>query len=327
MNMRHCPSATIAAVLLAASSGAILPGQTEQGSALLCGELSTVGPPANIRVASNASDGVSYVRFDVQGTTRTLTLRGVEQVRSICPVPGRKIVIFGALTDGASDAYELALANSEDGTLMDSWDAYTPVMSPDQRWVVLRKFYPPQTALTVSEEYLLYPLWRIETAERAPQDQNAEPPSMAIVVYPLGQTNTFMSNIGVSADQAHVFRSRSFFWSEDSRAVLFADGIRGSLSAVLVEPNHGKSARALVYPLSAEDVCGSPNSGTSAATLAEASVGSEQNGGTREIKMKFESSSAACKPKTLVVRTSDFREPKPELHPVRKRTPSTPARQ
>lgn len=325
--MRYRRSLTIlAAAALVSFEAAPLYGQAEQEHAALCGRQSNASQPTNIHIASDESDGVSYVRLDALGATKTLTLPGVERIQGICPVAGNRIVIFGALASGASAAYEVAIADAGNGVLLDSWDAYTPVMSPDQRWLILRKFYPPQTALTVSEEYLLYPAWKIEP-RGAPRNRNAEPPSAAIVVYPPGQTNTFMSNLDVRPEQAHVFRSKSFFWSEDSRAVVFADSVQGRLSTVLVQISD-ENPTALVYPLSADDVCeSSPSSDISTAMLVEADVSPEGGTGGREIQMRFEASSSGCKPKPVVLRTSDFQRPKAESHPIRSRKPSTPAEQ
>lgn len=196
-------------------------------------------------------------------------------------------------------------------------------MSPDRGWFILRKFYPPQTALTVSEEYLLFPLRKIVRGALAIDTQNAEPPSSAFVVYPLGQNNAFMSNIGVKKDQVHIFKSRSFFWSEDSRAIVFADSVGESLNAVLVQISE-EGPMTLVRSLSADDICELVSgSATSALTLFDARISAPRGDNSREVQMKFESSSAACQPKTIDMSTSEFYKPEPEEHPSRKRNPST----
>lgn len=321
---RYAAPMIIAAVSLAASFATSLYSQTPQSSTAVCGSGSPASLPANIGIASDESNGISYVRFDVRGGTKTLTLRAVEHVRAVCPIGEHEIIIFGALTGGVSAGYEVVIASTQTGALLTSWESYTPVISPDHQWLIMRKFYPPQTALTVSEEYLLSPLWGIRPDRRVERNQNGEPPAAA-VVYPLGQTNAFMSNIGVPPDQVHIFRSRSFFWSEDSRAVVFADSVQGSLNAVLVEIN-GDRVTTLVHPITAQELCQPPAPTISGSTLDDAYVGPEGGSGGREIQLKFTTSSAACKPKAVVVHTGDFQKPKPEFHPVRKRKPSTPAR-
>ncbi|HEX3681477.1 MAG TPA: hypothetical protein VHU83_02970 [Bryobacteraceae bacterium] len=312
----------IATVLSLASADVSSCHQVQQSSTALCGKRSHVQTPGNIRFASDEANGVSYVRFDVRDEARTLTLHGVESVEAVCSLAANESVIFGVLAGGAPAGFEVAIANPQDGALLDSWDSYTPVMSPDQRWIALRKFYPPQTALTISEEYLLYPLLKVQAEAHAPRNQSAEPPSSAIVVYPSGQTNAFMSNIGVPADQVHVFRSKSFYWSEDSHAVLFADSVQESLSAILVQLNDG-GVTTLVYPLSPANVCGTESPpDLTGVTMADADVGPDGGDRGREIQMKFESSSSACKSRLIVLGSSDFQRPKPEYHPAGKRRPS-----
>lgn len=296
-------------------------GQGEDLSATrFCGVGPGTKPPQNISVTSDESDSLSYVHFDVQGG-RTLALRGVRQISALCPIAGDRIVMFGAVAGGASSAYDVAIASTAEGTLLDSWEAYTPVMSPDQRWIILRKFYAPQTSLTISEEYLLYPLWKLQSEVHNAGSQNAEPPSTATVVYPLGQTNAFMSNIGVAPEQVHVFRSRSFYWSADSRAVVFADSVQNSLGAVLILMNR-ENTTTLIHSLALEEVCDLLSSADlSTLTLARASVGELEDTGGREIQLRFDPGSSGCKPKTISINSSVFQAPMPERHPAQRRKP------
>jgi hypothetical protein len=134
-----------------------------------------------------------------------------------------------------------------------------------------------------------------------------------------------MSNIGVSLDQVHVFRSKSFFWSEDSQAVVFTDSVRGSLSAVLVRIDHGIPTT-LVRPLSTADVCeiGANTAPIATVTLSEARIRDAVE--DTEIQMSFTSSSSDCKAKTVTLRAAEFRKPTPEVHVPGQRKPSVPIR-
>lgn len=177
--------------------------------------------------------------------------------------------------------------------------------------------------MTISEEYLLYPLWRLDANARTAKTQNGEPPLLAAVVYPAGQTNAFMSNIGVPVDKVHVFRSKSFFWSGDSRAVVFTDSVNGSLSAVLVRIDDGIPTT-LVRPLSTADIC---DIGANAATIASVTLSEARISDAvedTEIQMNFTSSSSDCKAKTVTLRAAEFRSPTPEVHLLHQRRPSVP---
>jgi hypothetical protein len=316
------PVKAVTALAVLHMAAACVRGATD--SPPLCGGRAAANPPQNITVTYDRADGTAFVRLDTGGTAKTVTMGAVDQVEALCRLPQNEVAIFGELTSGASAGHEVAIASLETGTVLDSWDAYTPVMSPDQRWIILRKFYPPQTSLTISEQYLLYPLWRLQRERFAFKAQDAEPPSGAAVVYPLGQTNTFMSNIGVPPTQVHVFRSKSFYWSEDSHAIVFADSVQDSLNAVLILIND-VGTTTLIHALTSEDVCESPSPAfLSRATLVEATVGRAGGPNGREIQLRFDSGSSGCTPKTISISSSVFQGPEPESHPPGKRKPSTP---
>jgi len=121
-------------------------------------------------------------------------------------------------------------------------------MSPDQRWIVYRKAYPSQgTELPVSQEYLLYDLSKSPAQNRAPGVALDDNGDVGAPIYPLGQKNLPGDNIGVPDHQLHSMVS-DFYWSPDSKALVFADLLLDKVSLVLVPFSGSVADGALVSP-------------------------------------------------------------------------------
>lgn len=274
--------------------------QVEQRRPELCGlPGGSVAPP---RGFSAIIDATGAVKFSFRNGAAVLgapdAIRAIEEV---CPLPGGRLAIFGE-TGGPDAVYIL-----EESTpaLVDSFGAYGPLMSPDQRWIAFRKAYPPHgMELPVSEEYLLYDLSRGPALNRGIGVPLTDGRDVGAPVYPLGQKNLPFDAAGLPAGQLHRVGS-DFFWSPDSKALIFVDELLGKPTLVLVAIDGSGATQTSVYPLDEPAAC------TSAyPVLRHAEFGPDQDG-DRVIFLDF---AAECLPQRMQVRSVDFKQARPETH-------------
>jgi hypothetical protein len=194
---------------------------------------------------------------------------------------------------------------------LDSFYAYNPAVSPDQHWLVFRDFYPPMSEVPWSEEYLIYDLRKDKAGNVSP---NLTPYTSDItgrVVYPVVLNNTPFEHSALPDNQMHSFRSNSFYWSGDSRMVLFADSVQKDLSIVLLEIE-GDRISAFKHQLLASQICAQGSNADLGAvwvSLSDAVIG------TNFMHLQFRSDDyGICKPLPLTLTQSDFKAAQPEVH-------------
>lgn len=287
-------------------------GQVSQDHPELCGTPSANVPLPHIIVGASVdhTSGVSTLTFRT-GSITTITLPGVhEEIRQICPMPNGEFVVFG----WATGPYDVIILDKAMRNVVNFY-AYDPVMSPNQRWIIMRHFYPPQSELPNEEEYLLYDLNNSpadnEIAVLAPETQGT---AIGQVVYPVVPNNAPFLTPGVPENQLHRFRSSSFYWAPDSAAVAFADSVQGVLSVVLVSISGGKITT-VVKP----QICSVSSSGHPEAfdtNVTEMQVGPLQ-GDDRVIQMNVVSDNSHCKSGSMVLHLADFEAPAIETHQPR----------
>jgi hypothetical protein len=232
----------------------------------------------------------------------------MEEVVQSCLIPGGRILVFGE----EDTFFNIEILDAANGAISDSLGGYTPALSPDKRWIVTRKFYPLH-GVKASEEYLLYDLTKDREANRAgtpPRDTDA----FGRVIYPVVLNAEPYPNVWLSADQTHVFHSKSFYWEDNSAAFLFADsiGYKG-LSLVLVYTKQA-GQRAWVHSVAPEDVCTGPDASDVpiyTLTLSDAKI-MELPGGLL-VTTSFSSTDPRCTPRALDVAPGEFTPAKLEV--------------
>jgi hypothetical protein len=164
-------------------------------------------------------------------------LSGIQhEVRQICEVNAKELIIFGW-----SGAYNINILSEDDGREIESFFAYDPVISPDQHWMIFRRFYSFHSEFVVSEEYCLYNLQTGKEEGQRGRD------GVGKRVYPrLPEDVTFLD---VPDIQTHSFRS-SFFWSDDSQMVTFVDRSLGETRVVVISLKDQSKPEALAADLS-----------------------------------------------------------------------------
>ncbi len=163
-------------------------------------------------------------------------------------------------------------------------------------------------AANSSEEYLLYDLTKDARSNRVEGIKLDDADSVGKVVYPVVPGSRPFENGAYPADERHIFHSRSFYWADDSSAVVFADGVNGRLVIVLVSLGAGGAAT-YIHHVSVGEVCTAAGSQTTADafTLIGASVSADSNGG-REVEARFSIyPGAPCQAHALTLSESAFR--------------------
>jgi hypothetical protein len=203
---------------------------------------------------------------------------------------------------------------------VDSFNSYNPIASPNQHWIVFRDFYPPQSELRVSEEYLLYDLTKSTRTNRISTSDPYVADAPGRVIYPVVDGRAPFEHSGVPISQAHRFRSNSFYWTEDSRAVVFADSLQNALSIVLVTID-GDRLNTYVHPVSAAETCEqSSRANIEDADLMLSQADLSEAADDRTVDLVFRSSDyGACRPKGITLHFEDFRSAQIESHEAPKR--------
>jgi|SRR5271157_540061 len=310
----RCVRAASVLAAFACTAGA----QITQDRPELCGvKAGFVAVPAGVAAAPSASSfgSVLTVRGDAGTSEIPFDGRPVEQV---CPLPGNKLLAFGQM---APAAYYTAIVDLKAAKLVDGFRSWwPPVISPDQRWLIMRAFYPEHSDAPFSEEYLLYDLTRDRSQNTMPDVTRYNEDMRGRVVYPAVDRGIPFEHFNLPANETHSSRSNSYYWAGDSSAVLFADSVQETLSLVLVRTG-SEVPKTSVRTITPSEACEQGQKGNIAGSgaaflmLSDAELGLEQ-GGDRTILVRLRSTDeSACRPKQVIVHESDFKAAPLETHP------------
>jgi len=161
--------------------------------------------------------------------------------------------VFGTVAGG--DGPQVWIIDHTGGQILDGIGSRDAMVSPDQHWLVYRKFYPRNSEWP-SEEYLLYDLTKDKATNRLPSEVPQEPNPPGRQIYPVTSGHVPFNNIAPEIERVHEFVSESFFWSADSKFVAFADRFLGTTSIVFVAVGE-KSLTTYSHALVADEIlCG-----------------------------------------------------------------------
>jgi hypothetical protein len=225
-------------------------GQIAQDQAVLCGGVNqsiALPPGTNATTFVGGADLTIRLR---DGSFKTVELDGPERIRQVCALGQDRLIVFGSVP--GDDGYIIWILKTLDAGVVDIFGARNPVMSPDHHWLVFRRGYPTVVEV-VFEEYLLYDLNK-ERSSNAPQTQGVPPGRM---IYPVTSNHMPLDEVVVGDEQRHQFGSESFYWSPDSRFVVFADRLQAVLSLVVVD-TASQGLPAFTRELTADDFCEAP---------------------------------------------------------------------
>lgn len=162
----------------------------------------------------------------------------------------------------------------------------------------------------MSEEYLLYDLTKNKGANRIPSlDSSLD--TVGRVMYPAVAGGVPFFHGALAEKETHAFRSNAFYWSDDSRTVVFADSVEKTLSVVMVTIDADQT-HAFTHQVTAAEACEQGSKGdiqSSTLMLSHAAITS--NG----IELQFRSYDyGACKPVAYTLSAGDFTAAKFEVH-------------
>lgn len=293
INLKNTLRSLIAASCLTIIAAPASAGQANSTS--LC-----VGGPGNIISFSSSltPDDTILLRF---GNDKSVDLPNSYsgEVKAVCRVALDRAVVFNWLTG----AYSISILDLSTWSIIDSFQAYTPSLSPSGSFLAYREFYSYHTDSPICEMYVIYDL------RKGPNKQRSQTPNGALeivgkVVYPINRNNELFEPYLVSQTRVHRFASEGFFWSDDESAVVFGDSVLDQLQLVMVDPNSRLGPR--VKPLKQIDVCKSgPTFIASDLMLKDAQVGHKDNF-DRPVIATFGSGSVECHSQPVTFLSSLF---------------------
>lgn len=284
----------------------------------LCGTPNAVValPPAISAMRATGYDLNIFLRSGAPG----IPIPGPLDVEEVCPLPDGRLVVFGNMMTGKS----FSIVDPAKPSTIDTVWGYDPLLSPDQKWIVFRKFFPRQTDEPASDEYLRYDLSRTPAQNRSPGVGLDWTEEVGTAIYPLGWKNELADNIGAPEDQQHHHLS-TFFWAPDSRALVFADVNQGKRSVVLITIDEKGATTASVSPFPDSMECDDPAAAAKGKKAQPTGLRhvefAPQQGPDRLMFVDFEAD--GCAPKTQQLHTDSFQPAKTEprvLEPPTRKT-------
>ena len=289
--------------------------QISQDHPALCGSAEFAQLPNGISIVTTAGQGTSVL--SMTDPKSTVQLPGVQdEIRQVCSIPDNRLLIFG----WAAGSYNVIIVDRLHGTVEDSFYAFDPTTSPDRHWIVIRAFYPPQSQVTFSEEYQLYDLSKAPDGNRMTPPASQAATGSGRLIYPSLPSGVPVERTNLPEEQTHSFCSESFYWSMDSRFVVFGDCRNGLFSLVLVDTRLGETQ---VRPFKPSELCERAamkgNQG-SEVKLSDASFQAAR-GEHRSIRVRLSSNQSSCS-RDLVLDTADFTRAAVEPRAARHRVPA-----
>ncbi len=290
--------------------------QIAQSHPEYCGIPGDVNPrvPPEVSAIIDQSDGHAVVYVRQGSSTREIPLMIgtlpslISEISQVCPLSDGRLVIFGEF--GGTDVFIIDTAKA---SLVDSFPTYFPVMSPDQRWIVYRKFYPTH-GVEASDELLIYDLTKTP-AQNRPGGNSNSPTDVGRLLFPPGQSDIPFDNIGVPREQMH-FIGRRLYWAADGRALLFKDQVEGRADAVVLATLDNQAKWAVFeHRVSVGEMCGGdvPDADLNW-RIDRAEVGADRLGGRLITVDLGHRSDRRCLPHLVQLYKNDFQPVKPEVH-------------
>jgi hypothetical protein len=176
------------------------------------------------------------VVMESQGSTTSVTLpKEFAQLTSARLYQGSKLVIAGMVNGNVS---EVAVVDSNKGSVIDHFLCYSPAISPNGRYVAFVKFYPEHGVSSAEDHYMLYDVQQGSKGNR-PSWADRHPSLVGKVVFPPKIENRQDDNVDVGDRPIHSMASDGFFWNNQSSLVVFADQLGAAYTVVVVKVANG----------------------------------------------------------------------------------------
>ena len=287
-------------------------GQIAQSHPEFCGLADGFNPPLPDLSATVDGDG-NAVLYLGQGNTG-IPLRGdlpipITELSEVCPLSSGLLAVFGDF--GGTQVFIVDPAKK---TLIDLFNAYHPVISPNQRWIAFVKMYALH-GVNGSNQYMLYDLTK-QAAENRLDGDTRNDIDVGRVIFPPGHENFPGSNVDLPKSQQH-FGGTRIYWAPDSRAIAFEDRTAEGPGIVLVTLDDNGTPSAFRHEITPAEMCGRdiPSGDAINWRLMRAELGPDGTRGAGGIVLDIDrSGGAGCVPHTLELQGADFNPAKTEAN-------------
>jgi hypothetical protein len=295
-------------IITSAMWGQIAWGQITQSHPEFCGLANGANPPLPDLSATIDGDGHAVLYLGRTSTGINLTGGSVIEIAEVCPLSDGRLAIFADY--GATQVFIIDAAKK---ALVDTFAAYDPVLSPNQRWIAFKKIYPLH-GVDGSDQYMLYDLAK-PAAENRPDGNAKDKTDVGMVIFPPGHANYPGSNIDLPESLHHNGGLR-IYWAPDSRAIAFEDHTEAGPGIALVMLDSKGTPSAFRHALSPVEICGRDATNTDSIdwrlTGADFALGGARGG----IALNIDASGGeGCVPHTLQLEKAAFPEAKTESNP------------
>ena len=285
-----------------------------------CGSAVRHNLPENFSVLIDSGGGPARIRFRSPNAAVDIEFPGVtDAFQEACQVPDHRLLVFGV----AGGVYHVGIVDNQNGLLVDNFYGYSVAVSPDGRWLIMRRFYPPHGGVDFSEQYFIYDIRKSPAENRsAYADDPALGDATGTLVYPVEEKGRAYDRVSLPDKDMHSFWSRDFYWSADSKAAVFADATEAGVSSVLVSISASSSSTYL-HSVLASDVCSAPNKVQLRSFMLSGAQFTKSQNGSYDIAMHFSAGGPVpgCEPKTMLINSGEFEQAVPEKHPPKPQPP------
>jgi hypothetical protein len=283
-------------------------GQIAQSHPEFCGLADGANPP--LPDVSATIDGAGHAALYLgQGITGLPLPTSLIEIAEVCSMSNGLLAVFGDY--GGTDVFIIDPAKK---TIVHSFAAWHPVISPNQRWIAFVKIFPLH-GVDGSDQYMLYDLAK-SPSENRPDGNAKDRIDVGRVIFPPGHENFPGSNINLPKSQQHLGGTR-IHWAPDSRAIAFEDRTAEGPGIVLVTLDDNGTPSAFRHALTPAEMCGRdvPSSGCISwrLTRAEFALDGARDGGGMVFNIDA-CGGAGCVPHILELQKADFHAAKTEAN-------------
>ena len=142
------------------------------------------------------------------GQLRTISTTTIAQGDWLaCRARGDSTLLFGG--NGKEYPSDIFRIDRRSRRIIDHFWAYSPALSPDGRWLIMREMFPLHGNV-LTEQYLLYDLEATPAANRGIRFSNPDEPYAGKLVFPVVSEEEAGRRIGLPASQMHAFPGPGF---------------------------------------------------------------------------------------------------------------------
>jgi hypothetical protein len=182
---------------------------------------------------------------------RVILPGGFSEVLRVERGPSGKATVI-VRTTGSS--YQAIIVDMLGARTVDLFDCLLPSVSPDGRYIAFVKFFPSHFVTDAEWHYMMYDLKKTPAQNRPPNIQVSDTVTVGWPLFPVGIGNAPGDNVNLNR-AVHVAAMDSFFWSNDSSRLVFADRFEDTFSVVMVQLSANSAPSVRQVRISSSELC------------------------------------------------------------------------